>query len=320
MICCAGSKSGGWRWISDADRTCGSLRLAWLTQSAAKAHATLHFPQCPRQWQDRIGQPSGREWPMPMVSYSQNLEDVILTRAFRYVQTGCYVDVGASLPDKESLSYAFYRRGWRGICIEPQPYADEWKTLRPNDLFINAAVGEQPGSLDLHVYDKLKEVSTGSADSIAHWKQFGFQSDRQIRVPILTLNQILTEHLRGRTVHFMSIDVEGMEREVLNGLDLAKYRPWIMIVEATVPGTPVSCSDKWESMILDRGYRMVYWDGLNRFYLCNEMDSLLPNFAAPPNVWDDYVPAAHVAQQERIVALEAKVGQLTEELARRSKK
>jgi hypothetical protein len=80
---------------------------------------------------------------MPMVSYSQNLEDVILQRALRYVQKGCYVDVGASLPDKESLSFAFYKRGGRGICIEPQAYGDEWRRLRPEDTFINAALGAE---------------------------------------------------------------------------------------------------------------------------------------------------------------------------------
>ncbi|MFZ0127247.1 MAG: FkbM family methyltransferase, partial [Xanthobacteraceae bacterium] len=147
------------------------------------------------------------------------------------------------------------------------------------------------------------------------WRQFGFQADRSVSVPILTLNQILNDHLRGRTLHFVSIDVEGMECEVLRGLDLKKYRPWIMIVEATIPGTPVPCFEKWESLIVSHGYRMVYFDGINRFYLSDEMQGLLPHFAHPPNVFDDYVPAIQVAQHERIAELEVKVGQLTDELA-----
>ena len=93
-----------------------------------------------------------------------DLEDVILQRALRYVQKGCYVDVGASLPDTDSLSYAFYRRGWRGICVEPQAYSDGWNRLRPEDTFINAAVGEEQGSAILHVYDRVREVSTASPE------------------------------------------------------------------------------------------------------------------------------------------------------------
>jgi hypothetical protein len=99
---------------------------------------------------------------MTMVSYAQNFEDVILQRALRFVGTGCYLDVGASLPDKDSVSYAFYQRGWRGICVEPQPYADEWKQLRPQDSFVNAAVGASPGEATLHVFDNIREISTAS--------------------------------------------------------------------------------------------------------------------------------------------------------------
>jgi FkbM family methyltransferase len=253
---------------------------------------------------------------MTMVSYAQNLEDVMLQRALSYVRNGCYVDVGASLPDKESVSYAFYLRGWRGICIEPLGYEEEWRRLRPEDIFINAIVGERSGETTLHVYDKVREVSTASSDSIEHWKRAGFLPDREIAVPVLTLNEILAKHLRGRTPHFMSIDVEGMEREVLSGLDLRKYRPWILMVEATIPGTPVPSFEKWEPLIVDHGYRMVYFDGLNRFYLSNDMSSLATHFAYPPNVWDQYVPMHQVLQQERIAALEAKVRDLTDELAR----
>ena len=246
---------------------------------------------------------------MPMVSYSQNLEDVILQRALRYVQKGCYVDVGASLPDTDSLSYAFYRRGWRGICVEPQAYGDGWNRLRPEDTFINAAVGEEQGSAILHVYDRVREVSTASPESIAHWRQFGFQADRSVSVPILTLNQILNDHLRGRTLQSRSTWGNGMW--VCAGG--SEYR--LIHVEATIPGTPVPCFEKWESLIISHGYRMVYFDGINRFYLSDEMQGLLPHFAHPPNVFDDYVPAIQVAQHERIAELEVKVGQLTDELA-----
>jgi hypothetical protein len=66
---------------------------------------------------------------------------------------------------------------------------------------------------------------------------------------------------------------------------------------------------------MDRGYRVVYFDGINRFFLSDEMQGLAPHFAHPPNVWDDYVSAAQIAPYERIAELEAKVRQLSDELA-----
>jgi FkbM family methyltransferase len=248
---------------------------------------------------------------MPIVSYAQNLEDVILQRVLSDVQNGCYVDVGASLPDKDSVTYAFYEKGWRGICIDPLPYAEMWRRVRPQDIFINAAVGEKPGEVTFYVYDKFWQVSTGSSESMEHWKRFNCLPDRNVIVPVLTLNDILEKHLGGRSLHLISIDVEGMEREVLLGLDLGKYRPLVMVVEATIPGTPLPSFDKWESLIVGHGYQAVYFDGLNRFYLSVERMDLRGRFALPPNFWDRYVLASHIAQQEKIAALEATIRQLT---------
>ena len=242
-----------------------------------------------------------------MVSYAQNFEDVILQRALRFVGTGCYLDVGASLPDKDSVSYAFYQRGWRGICVEPQAYADEWKQLRPQDTFVNAAVGASPGETTLHVFDNIREISTASPASAEHWSKFGQRPSQRLTVPVMTINDILAQHLKGRTLNFVSIDVEGMEQEVLSGFDLKKYKPWIVVVEATIRGLPTPSFEKWQPLLTTQGYTMVYFDGVNRFYLAKEMGNLRQAFTLPPNVWDDFVTAKQIAQQQRIAALEAEI-------------
>jgi FkbM family methyltransferase len=254
---------------------------------------------------------------MGIVSYAQNLEDVILQRVLTDVKTGFYVDVGASHPCKDSVTYAFYQRGWRGICVEPLGYETLWRELRPADILIRGALGKESGHTNLHVYDKFQQVSTCSAETVTHWKQFDILPSQIVTVPVYTLNEILALHLGARPLHFISMDVEGMERDVLLGLDLQKYRPWIMIVEATIPGTPNPCFDNWEPIILAAGYRAVYFDGLNRFYLSEEQQRLQARFGLPPNVWDDYVLAAQISQQERISALEKEVKTLEEKLARR---
>ena len=56
---------------------------------------------------------------MPFISFAQNLEDVVLHRALMGVTHGFYVDVGANSPDEQSVTRAFYERGWHGINIEP---------------------------------------------------------------------------------------------------------------------------------------------------------------------------------------------------------
>jgi len=98
-----------------------------------------------------------------------------------------------------------------------------------------------------------------------------------------------------------------MEQEVLSGFDLKKYKPWIVVVEATIPGLPTPSFEKWQPLLTTQGYTMVYFDGVNRFYLAKEMGNLRQAFTLPPNVWDDFVTAKQIAQQERIAALEAEI-------------
>ncbi len=251
-----------------------------------------------------------------MISYTRNLEDVILQRVLGDVPNGCYVDIGASNPVTDSNTYALYQKGWRGICVEPLGYEQEWNQARPGDIFINAAVGEKPGQTIFHIYKQFHQISTGSDETMEHWKRHGYVPDQSVTVPVLTLDAVLAGHLGNRALHLISIDVEGMEREVLLGLDLKKYRPWVMVVEATIPGTPMPSHDKWESLILNSGYSMAYFDGVNRFFLSHEKRNLLEHFALPPNVWDQFVLATDLENQRKCAALEATIRQLTDEINR----
>jgi FkbM family methyltransferase len=250
-----------------------------------------------------------------MNCFTRNFEDVILQRAFSDVSHGCYIDVGASHPVSDSNTFALYQGGWRGICVEPMDLRAEWHQARPHDIFINAALGESPGQLTLHEYKESGgQLSTGSAETAELWRRSGVVPNARRTVQVRTLDGVLDEHLGSRTIHFISIDVEGMEKEVLLGLNLTRYRPWVMVVEATVPGTDVAVYKPWESLILDAGYLMVYFDGVNRFYLSNEQRNLLGRFSLPPNVWDRIVFLKDMESQSRIEYLERRIQDLTIEL------
>ncbi len=244
-----------------------------------------------------------------MVSYSQNFEDVILQRVFSEVQKGNYIDVGAASPIVDSNTYALYRKGWRGVAVEPLPRQERWRKDRPRDVFLNAAAGKCAGELTLRVFDQATQVSSGSPETIAHWERHNVRPSRSLVVPVLTLDSVIEEHIAPDPLHLIAIDVEGMEQAVLEGLDLSRHRPWVMVVEATVPGTPVSSHQAWEPGLLDSGYAMVYFDGVNRFYLAREHQGLQVRFALPPNIWDKFVTFKQLR-------LEAEVAQLKKELDR----
>ncbi len=223
-----------------------------------------------------------------MKCYTRNFEDVIIQRVFARYEKGTYIDVGASVPIPDSNTYALYQKGWRGIAIEPlTDYNEQWNLLRPEDNLINAAVSNSYGKVNLSIYDGAQQVSTCLPGIRDHWQRnANLKPDRTIEVTTVTLDNIITQHIGDKPIHLLSIDAEGMEENVLKGINLWKYRPWLMVIEATLPGTPLPSHQQWEPIVLDAGYLMVLFDGVNRFYLAPEHRNLLPAFATPPNSWD----------------------------------
>ncbi len=84
-------------------------------------------------------------------------------------------------------------------------------------------------------------------------------------------------------MHFCKIDVEGYERQVLEGIkDWRKFRPWIFAMEATLPGTSIPCHDQWEDLLLKNDYVLAFELAINRYYVDIEREYLLENFKKIP--------------------------------------
>ena len=133
-------------------------------------------------------------------------------------------------------------------------------------------------------------------------------------VSVTTLSSLWATYVpAGQDVHFLKIDVEGFERAVLAGNDWQRYRPWIAVVEATLPNSQTESHTEWEEILFRAQYIFVYADGLNRFYVASERSSLAAAFKYPPNVFDDFVPA----QLQRSTESETAMHRLMTESAQR---
>ncbi len=224
-----------------------------------------------------------------MVSYSQNYEDVILQRVLRNVSRGFYIDVGSGHPVHDSVTYHFYKSGWSGINIDPlETYLDAYQTSRPRDINLNVAASDFEGEIILFASEIDGWSTTIPKVAMGHLNLVGVTNQEQ-RVSCLTLNQICEKYAKQKEIHFLKIDVEGGEKEVLLGLDLSRFRPWILVVEATLPNTQVEVFADWEPLLNARKYIFAYADGLNRFYLAEEHSSLQDLFKFPPNIFDNFV-------------------------------
>jgi len=202
-----------------------------------------------------------------VVSYAQNREDRIIEGFFPDIESGTYVDVGANEPEDDSVTKIFYDKGWSGINIEPSPrlYV-KLKNERKRDTNVNLGVSEKSGTLTFREY-KNHGLSTFSQDVKAeHEKQVSEKTSeyQDYDVAVLPLKDILKKHLKNDHIHFMKIDVEGYEYNVIKGNDWTVFRPELLCIEAN------HVIKEWRTLLTQAKYTLALNDGLNEYYLREE--------------------------------------------------
>jgi FkbM family methyltransferase len=193
-------------------------------------------------------------------SYSQEGEDMILRRIFERRAGGFYVDIGAHHPRRFSNTFFFYKRGWRGINVDATPGSmTAFRRQRPRDVNVEAAVSRDGRELTLKVYDEpalntLNEGGGGADVQVAE----GYQVVAERRLATTRLADILRQHLPpGQAITFMSVDVEGMDLEVLEGNDWGRFRPEVVLVECVGRGITDVAENATARFLQGQGYEPI---------------------------------------------------------------
>lgn len=210
-----------------------------------------------------------------VVSYAQNREDLILAGFFGDVKKGFYIDIGANHPILHSVTKLFYKQGWRGIHIEPnESLCAMLRFDRPTDTVLNLGVSNETGSLPFTEYANhgLSTFSEEMRRSYAHQRSAFTDTFRRYDVPVRRLADIFAEQ-KPPHIHFMKVDVEGYEYEVLEGNDWKKYRPEMICIEAN------HIVKDWRPLLAKQGYTKVFNDGLNDYYLAKESQARAKRFS-----------------------------------------
>ena len=167
------------------------------------------------------------------LTYAQEGEDRILARIFADTAKGFYVDVGAHHPIRFSNTYLLYRRGWRGIAIEPiRSSADVHRRIRPRDIAVEVAVGREAGSRPYYEFDEpaLNTLSSDWATSLVENTRYRLLQTRDVMVEPLAM--ILRRHLPpGQVIDLLTVDTEGSDADVLASNDWERFRPRIVVAE-----------------------------------------------------------------------------------------
>ena len=189
------------------------------------------------------------------LSYAQFGEDFIISYLFELLKIDkpVYLDIGANHPRYISNTFYFYERGNSGVCIEPNPELyKKYKKIRPRDIVLNIGIGtEEEKEADFYLYDnKYNGLSTFSKEQALHWQNIGMEGlgkityQRVIKIPLLSINEIIDKYFQN-IPDLLSIDVEGMDLEILQSLDFNRYKPKVI------------CAETLAYDIRQKGYKMT---------------------------------------------------------------
>lgn len=204
-------------------------------------------------------------------SFSQKGEDVIIENQFGSKLNGFYVDIGAFHPIQHNNTYKFYLKGWTGINIEPHPFQyDKFVKNRPRDNNLNIGISSQKGRMVFHAFS-TGALSTFSKTIAVNYQKIGYKESFQKRIEVSTLKEVFDKYIT-KNIDFMSIDVEGMELQVLKGNDWIKYKPKIICIETSdhnsiINGIISQKKKRIDCLLTSTGYHELLSNDLNTIYL-----------------------------------------------------
>ena len=207
----------------------------------------------------------------PRLAYSHWGVDLIITKLLNSKNKGIYIDVGCHHPFLNNHSYLLYKSGWVGINIDIDYNSiDMFNFFRKSDVNIQTAVTDHKGEVDLFFYHNRAAKNTIS-------KEFGSDAKEQKKINSDTLNNIIeNSKFKDSKVDFVSIDVEGNEMNVLNGFNLKKYKPKLILLEFILPNKKEFyekdineiTNSKVYKFLIKNEYKLINWNHDDLLFMC----------------------------------------------------
>jgi FkbM family methyltransferase len=206
------------------------------------------------------------------ISYSQSGEDLIADYFFEQIGIGKpkYIDIGANQPIKGNNTYYFYQKGANGICIEPDhSLIQDLKSKRPNDIILNIGISiKDAQNAEFYYFDGHYNAwnTFSKIDAEKKKKESGI-SYNTTKVNLENIHNVI-ERYNFYDVNFISIDVEGLDLEILKSINFKKINPELICVETILFSLQngINKNESITSYMLDQNY-IVYADtNLNTFF------------------------------------------------------
>jgi FkbM family methyltransferase len=197
-------------------------------------------------------------------SYSQSGEDLIVDFIFNAIgiYSPSYIDIGAHHPYYLNNTYIFYKRGCRGINIEPDPALfDFFEKERGCDKNLNVGIASNSGVLDFYIMNTPTLNTFSKKESEKYSKEGNYYVKEIKKINVTNIAKVIAEHNGGIFPDFLTLDAEGVDEIVLKSIDYNNNKPIVICAES------ISFSEKGEGIknielirfIESKGY-MLYAD------------------------------------------------------------
>lgn len=165
-------------------------------------------------------------------TYAQEGEDMVLKRIFNNQLKGFYVDVGAHHPMRFSNTYNFYKLGWHGINIEPNPNSyNLFRKYRRKDINLNCGIATDKSNLKYYMFDEPALNTFDASVLKSRILNTPYKHTNTIHIDVVPLSDVFKQYIpENFKIDFLSIDVEGLDLEVIKSNDWQKFRPnWVLV-------------------------------------------------------------------------------------------
>ncbi|HEY3380589.1 MAG TPA: FkbM family methyltransferase [Vicinamibacterales bacterium] len=193
-------------------------------------------------------------------SFAQMGEDIVLFHLLRdwmKVPSPLYLDIGAADPVESSNTYLLYCTGGRGVLVEPNPdYVVKLRRVRPEDIVVQAGIGiTDANAADYYVMRGQPTLNTFSPAQVEMYRRSGHPDivEKVVKMPLIAVNHVIAQCL-GKAPDLLSIDVEGLDLDILRTLDFVAFKPGAVIAETIMMGGGAADNTEIGVFLKSKGY------------------------------------------------------------------
>ena len=180
-----------------------------------------------------------------------------------------YLDIGCNEPIIENNTYFFYNNGASGVVIEPNPiFTDKIKKFRPKDIVVNKGISFNKYIKEAVFYMCDKPgLNTFNKERAIELEKNGWKIRKEKILPLITLDEVIELYFEGANIDILSIDVEGVEIEILKSIDFDSTRPTQICIEANNKSFAIKETNPIIDFFVDKNYLLMANTSINYIFV-----------------------------------------------------